>query len=771
MLKAGVLHGLVDVVFGDLHPSILYNLQCQESDVVESDSTCRSRHCVHAMDVETWWSGINALHNLILKCSSAKELFDDCMGVHSCTKLLLPFIRKCCSSSRMQYQYMGVAISDFILELSVNGGLSSSTRPFKKWSKASVLRNGNDLKPNAKSSISDRMMTPFASQFAIHSSVSLVDFSSVYFLKNSSYQHISACMMPHPIFLNPSFFGFRGCASDTVARSSSFCQETKTFLKSEHGHAMPPAGLGRGLDVSDNFDDRSSTGRGSFTVPSATHLSLHGMSRVYSHSTLYTPTPSVQTPTPSVTGETTQTFEEYGVGYGNLKLPLPHQAVSQKAGGDDVECYAGVFLPLLSALRWGLGHRRDILLQIVYETLLLRAGNSDLEKNSDFKPQNTGQPMSLRQQSIQQYLQSFVSDENILEGERASMQKRTGMESGILSISSGCVFRSMSLVVNLLSLCVVLCATEAEGEGVVPGNVLRIMSHLIDGNPLNAAMINETNLTLNLSRFVFHGEKYFPRNAICHILSQLYSYKVTPPVFNTLVEIACSVDGKRGSEKPMLLIPSKGISQRIQVETDLDDIGCQVLFMLGRAIERAEVPSYAYFSQCCPFLNRVVLPPCNEPPSCQVGITVFMWLRIGSMCDAPNATLLQFSMDHPLRHGSLNEEVEMSNEDVPAANSIDFYFRVVHQTCTSNNVKSGMHQTDSSVQFPEAASVASATTAVVEEVSKSYLQLCVSYSQCKSVLDKECKLQADQDRRCESTLGLDGMHVILFRLGDYYEDV
>jgi hypothetical protein len=448
-----------------------------------------------------------------------------------------------------------------------------------------------------------------------------------------------------------------------------------------------------------------------------------------------------------------------------------------------------------SALRWGLGHRRDIILRVVYDTLLLRSDTCILRADEGAAARTTasqsaGLLMSLRKQSIEQYLQCFLSVESHSSPEALRSERRSGtsFRAQDVSFSPSCVFRSIFQVANLFALCITL----GNGSGAVQANLLRTLSHLIDGNPLNAEMIHSTNLTLNLSRFLFSHNNAYPRTSICHILSQLFSYKVTPVVFTSLVGAASAVaGGLSGERRPMPLIPSKGVSQRIGVETDLDDLGCQILYMLGRAAEHPEAQAYAHFDQSCPFLSRVVLPAISSPPARQVGMTAFMWLRLGNLSDAPNATVLQLSMDHPLRHDSsaahaCSEDGDRERDrdssstlhsSMSMAHSIDFYFRVVHQTGMSRQpgsssgsrapvVRSG---TESSLHPPDASSVASGPgpgAAAVEEVQRSYVQLCASYGESVSVPAKRKgrktsrESAAENDQEDTTALGLDGEYYL-----------
>jgi hypothetical protein len=574
MVAAGVLHGLVDVVCGDLcHPGILSGLQHQDPSLPPRSSAAPAR-VLQDMDIEEWWGAMTALHSLVTQCSSAKQALDEYLGVRACTKLLLPLVQECCSSS--QTRHLGVALSDFILELSVHGSLCSVPRPFQHWAKLSSIQHHDQTQFHANSSatVTDRIISPFSTLSSSYGRT-LADFSCHYFLKMSSRHQISSCLQPHAIFLHPSSYDqLVGSESAPPVRSSSNCLEPRTSFAGDRDQAASSAYGDRGGEFTELYlDDRGSTGRGSFSLHSASHLSLHAISRVKSHSTLYTPTPSV-------TGETTHTFEEYGVGYGGGgKVPAAAAHPSAVGGGshrgageEQLADYSGTFLPMAAALRWGLAHRRNIILRIVYDTLLLRSdsANPNVEESA-------GLLMSLRKQSIEQYLQCFLSvEEGSGSGLRGGGRSGSSDSSQDVSISPTCVFRSSHLVVNLFSLCMVL----GSGGGV-QGSILRTLSHLIDGNPLNADMIHRTNLTLNISRFIFSHNNSYPRTPICHILSQLFSYKVTPPVFNSLVETASSVGGKHVTAKPMLLIPTKGVSQRVEVETDLDDVGCQILYLLG----------------------------------------------------------------------------------------------------------------------------------------------------------------------------------------------
>mmetsp|Transcript_22021 Transcript_22021/g.37276 ORF Transcript_22021/g.37276 Transcript_22021/m.37276 type:complete len:3228 (-) Transcript_22021:12-9695(-) len=743
MVSAGVLHGLIDIVFGDLcHPEIHRGLQSLQRRGDHSST-------LHDLDIEEWWSGFNALHSLVAKCSVAKQAVDDYFGVVACTKHLLSLIQFCCSGPNLAR--LGRSLTDFVTELSIHGSICHLKRPFMQWSKTSVVRHHTQAQ---SSSFAERFVAPFS----IHTNANgwaLDNLSCVYFVRMSCCHQISLCLRPRPVFLHPSSYDHGNEHVRSTSRSNSNCIESRSSFKIDQQGA-PSAYGDRGGDFSDIFlDDRSSTGRGSFTLHSASHLSLHAISRVYSTNSLHL------TPTPSVAADTTHTFEEYGVGYGCTKAHIASQAASNKGAGEELGDYSGTFIPLSSALGWGLAHRRNIILRIVYDTLLLRcdALAADDTQSGSSGPQSLDLLTSLRKQSIEQYMQSFLSvDETGASGLPKGGESSARGTNPDVSISPTCVFRALHLVVNMFSLCLVL----HDDSGEVQGNILRSLSHLINGNPLNADMIHRTSLTLNLSRFVFsHNNSYFPRAAICHILSQLFSFKVTPLVFNCLVDTASSVAGVRMTERPMLLIPTKGVSQRIDVETDLDDVGCQILYLLGRAVEHPEVTAYAHFDHACPFLSRAVLSPISIPPSPQVGLSAFVWLRLGNLSDSPNATLLQLSMDHPKRHDHTtvvsSEDSDKDRTSSGAAHSIDFYFRVVHQTGISHSPNGGKF-TESTFHPPDFSSVASGTSAgaAMEEVQRSYVQLCASYGESRSVLWKAENPQTTSDSNIAPTSGLDG---------------
>lgn len=751
MVNSGLLQGLIDVVCGDLcHPGILHGLHLrQPGGSAEIDCVTS----IFDLDIEGWWCGINALHSLVTKCSLAKQVLDDYIGVMTCTKLLQPLIQVCCS--RPESVYIGIALSNLIVELSVHSSLSSISRPFLNWSKSSTIHHHNPPQPR---SFFDRLLSPFSTQCTANSTT-LGDLSCVYFLKMSCCRQIAACLCPHAVFLHPSSYEQISEQSTPMSRSNSNCMESRSSFKIDIQVTPSTLGGERGVDFSDHyFDDRSSTGRGSFSLHSLSHQSLPVMPRVYSTNSMQ------HTPTASVAADTVNTFEEYGVGLGGAKVHMVNQTASNRGVGEELGDYSGTFLPMSSALGWGLGHRCNIILRIVYDTLLLRsdsmaAKGSGLDTNG---VQSASLLRSLRMQSIEQYMQSFVS----VGGESGCPWRDCSSASREVSISPTCVFRSLRLVVNLFSLCLVL----RDDTGEVQASILRTLSHLINGNPLNSDIIHRSNLTLNLSRFAFSHDNTFPRNSICHILSQLFSFKVTPAVFNSLVETASSVSGVHMTERPMLLIPTKGVSQRIAVETDLDDVGCQILYLLGRALENTEAATYAHFDQACPFLSRVVLLPIHNLPPRQVGFSAFMWLRLGNLSDGPNATLLQLSMDHPMRHdlnSSTSEEdgdKEKEKESLMTAHSVDFYFRVVHQTGISQ-ASGGSRFADSSFHPQDFASVASGTTgcAAVEEVQRSYVQLCVSYGESESMLTKKAKSRSSSQglskgsSSLDNTSGLDGI--------------
>lgn len=201
------------------------------------------------------------------------------------------------------------------------------------------------------------------------------------------------------------------------------------------------------------------------------------------------------------------------------------------------------------------------------------------------------------------------------------------------------VFRSNECVIIVLSL--IFCLPEC-----FKGRIIHILSHLIDGNPLNSNLISSNGLILPLLNLaVEYNERSRP--GLLQIFSQLLSNASTSLVVSQFLSIAnkvCDHDIVKLLQESME-IPIYGVRRLLSdQEADIDDLSSSILFILGLSIEKSCPRIYSFHDHDSAFKSKVVLPNVDKFPSSKNGYTLVAWAKLGSLGNSPVSTFAQLNV-------------------------------------------------------------------------------------------------------------------------------
>ena len=273
------------------------------------------------------------------------------------------------------------------------------------------------------------------------------------------------------------------------------------------------------------------------------------------------------------------------------------------------------------------------------------------------------------------------------------------------------------------------------------------LSSLIDGNPANAKLLCCELFFVSMIRFVDIVDDEKAKMGIKHLLLQLLRFEVTPKVLNVLLSKSNSKSCKTH------VVNGSSVSVAQNVVNESDDLGCQLLYILGISIERPNPPIFFHFGHSNPLYNNISLVSNDRIPPPKIGFSVISWVRLGNIGNTPISTFMQIYFD-----SKSSTQVSAEHADF----CIDIYFRSVYKSsCASLN-------------DAETISVSSETTAGAAEYSnssedsfKKVLQLCVSYrTLSKSGTDDNVSKRWDETlnkilRRSHDHTSEDGMNALL----------
>jgi hypothetical protein len=644
----------------------------------------------HALE---WWSALAALSCVVVSNDTAKDSLDACYGIVPFARLLTP----CIEYSAMSEKGVASALASLLIELNVRGGRwFAPMPPFAGWTKLPTLSS-----TTCQSGFVDKLMSPVSQWGSSNLQYpSISDLSPLYYARTDMVLNVSKCVSPIKMYqsspppgdsANPGRF----MRSTSGSQGGGFVGFDGRVRQDSSVNADPLV----------EYGDDTSTGRGSFSVHS-----VRGFPHAYSLSAFPTPPPSV------AGGD--KNGDDVSVFMGKM---------GKSANAGDIRLdYSGEYIPLIAGLNWGLAHMDSVLLGVVYEFMLQQREFSTessrskagavLEGFDDMMLHRESDPllMSLRQHSVQQYLHSYI-----VSGSQTPASHWEPQYSRLRICS-------MDSAELLFSLAIVL---PSDLQLIL----LNALSHIIDGNRSNIILLSTKSFVARVSRILFSND-CISRGPFCHILSQLLRQQISKDTLHVLVSRAQSVYGVNVRDiiigDPYL--PAKG-AKRCVVDSDnidIDDTGCQILYMLGVAVENPEPAAFWHFDQASPFTSGIQLPPMDRVPPASVGFSIVTWIRTGGLGNVPISVLMQHTvqcLDHSTSNG---------NEF-----SMIVFFRIVYRT----GINSKEHDN---------ASVASAglpDNQPDDVLKKRILQLCISYRRSRSP-SYECVEGSSED----SIIGLNG---------------
>ena len=674
LVQLGAVETIVSIICGELsNPMVRHGL---------TQNSLHNQTCQDDILVEEWWGAVAALMLLVVNNDSAKEVLDASFGIVPFTRLIfLPCIDVLCTKDEI----MAAVLINFVIELCVRGERwLLPVAPFFSWAKLPpsgktpfISKESKGAEPSSFAELLTRRVLTSRGQQTYsrpdntHFS-SVTDISPVYLMKTDTVHEIMTCLYPYAMHRT---------------EGSETCVSPGRFVRASSGSV-----LGGGMSAFDRqrqdsvepfpeYADDTSTGRGSFSVHS-----LRGFPHSFSLS-------AFPTPPPSVTGG------DRGGDDGSIAM----NKVGKARVDDSHQDYCGEYFPFLAGLNWGLCHLDSVLLGVCYEFLLQHRQHGSVQNTT--KP-STGLDefvdithrdsdpllMSLREQSVQQHLQTLLF---------STLHDSNGRLLCWEPHYSRLQFCSIEAVELLVGLAVI---TVDELQAVV----LKALSHVIDGNPSNINLLSRNNFVVRMTKLLFDIED-IPRGRFCQIISQILRHRISTDELKMFVDKARRM--QEVDVKDAILaspcLPAGGFRKcLIQSDcTDIDDAGCQILYMLGVAAENPEPREYFHFDQGDPFSSGIQFPPLDRSPPPGTGFSVITWIRIGGMGNVPISILMQTTVQSldASRPGDLFSMV--------------FFFRVLHRVAPAKD--------NDSVSI---ASGGMTDTLGPEEIlKKRVLQLCVSY--------------------------------------------
>jgi hypothetical protein len=709
LVKAGIIEILANIIKGDLSSSTIFHLmnETMTSERLSEEVAQGKRDPLSDVEIVDWWAAIATLTSLITNSSLAKEEFDAVLGVTEFTKIILPFIEHNHPISRktgmIRFQ---ISLTNLLIEICTSGQRwLPPSRPFLTWSKVCLLNPplihkvpiSNCLFCRHLKLLSDLSHSPSGGQ-GYDFPVVTNDISPIYYTKTCAVRQHRECSFPQVIFRR-TFSYTRGTIESKQAFGSlHLASRLKPDAASSHCGEQ-------------EYGDDSSTCRGSFSL-----TSLHGFPRACSFSN-FTPPPSLAGDVgPAGGGGMKMSFDEALFGSRSAHGPRINRTDS-RADEIQPQTYNAQYIPLLAGLNWGLRQYDTLILGVLYEGLIARTSGEGNQQASDIdSPGKTGKPetqylvlgtdpllTSLRRQSVEQHMQSFLS---LSDGSQSSLSLPPRWEPQYSRI----VVRNSECVDLLFSLSLIF-------HGDPQLLIINSISRLIEGNPSNAEIISQRNIPLGLSKLLFRTEE-LSRNRISHVLSQLFKQRISAFELSDLVSTArtiSDVDMKSLLTKNQIpsTIPVKGLRaiNTHRSETDFDDSGCQILFMLGMSIENLGPTVYTHFDHSCPLSSQVLLPLVDKIPPSNVGFSVVSWIKVSNVGLVPISVLMQLTV------GSDGKSIPSSDS---CTQVIDIFFRVIYKQgnlkeSDANSVASYGHD------YPPIGNPQE------DLVRKRILQLCISY--------------------------------------------
>ena len=306
------------------------------------------------------------------------------------------------------------------------------------------------------------------------------------------------------------------------------------------------------------------------------------------------------------------------------------------------------YSPFLSTVQWGLLNYVELTYQVIQETLLYEADlPSDWLKDKD---------------NIKSLEDVDSSKQRLLLARRHFtfyMPKGGQVETKQIwkPLFSKIKIREGKIPTLLLGVTLVLSKASQT-------TMLSIISNILE-NPLNAEIMCNMGLSLILTKLMLKLDD-FRRQNFGYLLAQLLRHSINPVSLHELLRLARQINGQDVLDKLNNFFPSRQSVVTVESSTN------EVLYVIGRTVERSFPSQFVHFPQCCPFETRITYPSIDRFPNAKTGFTLSAWMRLGSLGDVPTATFMQFSS---------------------ASLTIDLFFRVVYRPLSgrdSDSIISGL---------------------------------------------------------------------------------
>ena len=726
LAAAGAVEVALHLVMGELcDPRIAAALTSRASPQGKGDGGAS------ALAVEIWWAALSYLGHLVCGCLPAKQRIDAYAGAGVFAQALIPLTRSSvqltdqpAAADRFAHNHCSEIVARLLVELCVDKGSVIAPCGLRNYIATSQRVPTSAPNPTLaqeaplRSALADLITRPAVSslrastdladlcQEYLGTNVSLVHIAPVYFVREDLLALQRPVVRPPPLRLRGRsalrlFKAETPLAPAAAARSSSPQQHSCA-----HGARNPGSssrlnlldGLearrpwGGGIDSSaldDNFLNRKrvaallgipgmmsqamdrgdsdmweidSVGGKAGSVHSTSLQSLRSLSQALRSAT---PTPGT-----SVNGDAQQHPSLLTLSAQQQRNTLPlrrqqshgssHTFISSAHNGSadpfSESLAIPLYYPMLAALNWGDNASIELVLKLLSEALLKRAHLAEpAEGEGESSDQPSGGAVDSPLITLRRQLLCFLPPIN-------DRKMSTGVTLWQPHFSRLQV-RSAEHAAILVSLAMV---TREE----VQAQTLWELSHLIDGNPRNADLFSRNRAMLVSIIRLLPSLDERPRTAFSYLMSQLLRHHVEDAVLEELVRSASAVNGRSlldliataedaGSAAGALAFADGARSK--------DDNSSQLLFIVGRCAERLSPHCFVHFDQGSALASKTALPRIDRLPPAKTGFTVASWMRIGSLGNAPTASLMQLSL-----------------QSAGGTARVDVFFRVVYRIHTGD---------------------------------------------------------------------------------------
>ena len=358
------------------------------------------------------------------------------------------------------------------------------------------------------------------------------------------------------------------------------------------------------------------------------------------------------------------------------------------------------YSPFLSTVEWGISNYVELTYQLIQETLLFQADlPSDLLKDKENLKHLEDVDSSKQRLILARRHFTFYMPKG------GQLDTRLPWKPQFSKIK----IRESNLATLLLSVALILSrATQT--------TLLSMISNILE-NPLNAEMMCNMGLPLALTKLMLKLDDHRRQN-FGYLLAQLLRHSVNTDSLHELLRLARQINGQDVLDKLNSFFPSRQSLPTIESSTN------EVLYVIGRTVERSSPSQFIHFPLCSPFITRIVHPPLDRFPNAKVGFTLSAWMRLGCIGDVPISTFIQLSS---------------------TLTSMDLFFRVVYRPSLGR---------DSDSMVSGLSGLLGESSAYHDESRRS-LQLCISFGGTMGKYPKEGNRRWERSIDCLLKQNLD----------------